>query len=272
MRIGLLRVGIFLALAGRGEALNRSNGDRSDEVSGKQIHAMYVLPSDGADRSLDTNGTIAATVASFNNWLATKTGGRRLRLDTSGGELDVTFFRLSETDAQVRARDPFIRDFIQQQIGNAGFNNSNKIYIVYYDGSSDFACGGGAWPPTLPGTVAALYLNGFWNQPYACRNNPFAAPGGAPTYLEFAMLHEIMHTLGFVDVHAPHQTLSGHVSDDPNDLMWAGSGTWVPSGWNAVKLDTGNDDYYRHSNAAAIDFDDSPFLSGPKKRGQITSQ
>jgi hypothetical protein len=88
------------------------------------------------------------------------------------------------------------------------------------------------------------------------------------------MLHEIMHTLGFVDVHAPHQHLSGHVNDDANDLMWAGTGPWIPGGWSAAVLDAGNDDYFRHSNSAVLDFDDSPFLtSGPKRvRGQVISQ
>jgi len=43
------------------------------------------------------------------------------------------------------------------------------------------------------------------------------------------MLHEILHTLGVVATCAPNHTLSGHVSDDPRDLMYAGPLPWQPS-------------------------------------------
>lgn len=262
-RLGLGLVALlWLALPASSPALPRSTLDRADDVEGAQIHVMYALPTDGTDRALDTNGTLASSVAAFNAWLAGKADGRGLRLDTYQGELDVTFFRLSETDAEIRARDPFIRDFIEDEIQAAGFTDPDKIYAVYYDGTSDWSCGGGAWPPALPGTVAALYLDGFWDKQYACRNNPFAGPGDPPTYLEFAMLHEIMHTFGFVATCAPNEWRAGHVSDDADDLMWAGDGNWVPSGWAHVKLDTGNDDYYRHANGGCLDLDDSAFLTG----------
>ncbi len=45
--------------------LPRTTTDRPDERGGAQVHVMYLLPSDGSDRALDTNGTIAASVK---NW------------------------------------------------------------------------------------------------------------------------------------------------------------------------------------------------------------
>ena len=143
----------------------------------------------------------------------------------------------------------------------AGFNAPNKIYAVYYDGRSKTACGGGAWPPTLPGNVAALYLNGLPNDPNPCRNNNFASAGGPPTYWEFAMLHEILHTLGFVATCAPNHTRAGHTSENDNDLMWAGDGNWLPDGYQAAVLDFGRNDYYDHSNTGCLDFADSTFLT-----------
>jgi hypothetical protein len=222
---------------------------------------MYVLPSDRADRAFDTDGTLKNTVSSFQAWLAAKTGGKALRIDTSGGSLDITFFRLSRTDAQIRSYGAFVRDQIEAEIKAAGFNAPKKIYAVYYDGTSDTACGGGAWPPTLPGTVAALYLNGLPDSQVPCSSNQFAAPGGPPTYLEFAMLHEIMHTLGFVATCAPNQWRAGHVSDNPDDLMWAGDGFWVPDGWDKVVLDSGHDDYYKVPTRGCLDLARSRFLS-----------
>jgi Ca2+-binding RTX toxin-like protein len=252
-------VGLMGASAAEATALPRSTTDRPDDVAGHQIHVFYVVPSDRADRSLDTNGTLANTVASFREWLSTKAEGRTLRLDTFGGEPDITFRRLTRTDAELRAfAHP--RGAIEADLDAAGFDDPDKIYAVYYDGTSDSACGGGAWPPVLPGNVAAMYLNGLPDYVVPCSSNPFAGPGGPPRYMEFAMLHEILHTLGFVASCAPHHHRAGHVSEDPDDLMWAGDGFWVPSGWTAVKLDAGNDDYYRHSIAGCLDFDDSPFL------------
>jgi hypothetical protein len=237
--------------------LPRATADRADDITGNQVHAFYVLPSDRVDRALDTNGTLAGTVASFNKWLGQETGGRELRLDTFNGELDVTFFRLSRTDAQMAAEGVFIRDRIEEALTAAGHIKSNKIYAVYYDGSSTSSCASGAWPPTLPGRVGAVYLrNGACFAELQSAQQP-------PGYWEFAMLHEILHTLGFVAQCAPNHHRAGHTSDNANDVMWAGEGFWFPDGYDAAVLDAGRDDYYGHTNGSCLDFADSPYL-GPK--------
>ena len=175
-----------------------------------------------------SNGTLAGSVDSFQGWLSDKTGGQALRLDTYQGALDVTFLRLDQTDAEIAAEGAFVRDLLEDELDAAGFDDPDKLYAVYYDGTSTFACGGGAWPPTLPGNVAAMYLNGLPGSAVPCASNPFASASEPPTYQEFAMLHEIMHTLGFVPTCAPNHWRAGHVSDEPNDLMWAGDGPWAP--------------------------------------------
>jgi hypothetical protein len=237
-------------------AWERTTNDLPDGSSGNQIHVMYVLPSDGVDESLDTSGTLARSVATFQRWLAGQSGDQQLRLDTYGGVLDITFFRLSQTDAQIASSGAFVRDRIESELISAGFNHPNKIYAVYYGGRSTFSCGGGAWPPELPGRVAALYLKGTPPGAPACSTNPFASSEDRPGYLEFAMLHEILHTLGIVATCAPHHTLRGHVSDSPNDLMYAGSFPWQPS-----VLDIGHDDYFRHNNASCLDLANSPYMT-----------
>ena len=215
--------------------------DRTDQVSGSQIHIMYVLPGDGIDRSLDLDGTLLNSVGSFQNWLAGQTGGRNLRVDTFEGQLDITFVRLNRSDAEMTSYGAFVRDSIEKDLALAGFNNPSKIYAVYYDGGSTFACGGGAWPPVLPGRVAAMYLQGVpLGGGAPCNTNPFASsPTAPPGFIEFAMLHEVIHTMGFIDMNAPNHTLSGHVSDSPTDLMYAGTLPWAPS-----VLDFGGDDYF----------------------------
>jgi mannan endo-1,4-beta-mannosidase len=238
--------------------------DRPDEIAGKQIHVMYVLPSDGEDRELDLDGTLQHSVASFQRWLAEQTGGRSLRLDTDGGELDVTFFRMSRTDEDVAATGAFVRDAIEQEIEAAGFDHPSKLYAVYYDGTSTFACGGGAFPPTLPGSVGAMYLNGLPDGPVPCSTNPFAPEGGEPGYMEYAMLHELVHTLGFVPACAPNNNRVSHTGTPPNDLMYAGDDPWD---LNGVVLDEDNDDYYGHDALDCIDLEDTPFLTSTFEDG-----
>ncbi len=230
---------------------SRVNSDQADDTSANQIHVMYVLPSDGEDRSYDTNGQIAASVGGWRNWLSGQTGGRTLRLDTYHGSPDISFFRLTQTDAQIKNSGSYVRDQIESELKSAGYNKANKIYAVYYDGGSNYACGGGAWPPTLPGNVAALYLKGAYNG-VNCDSNHFSSGFG---YRESSMIHEILHTLGFVASCAPNFTQSGHVSDDPHDLMYAGSLPWQPS-----ILDTNHDDYYGHNNQGCLDLATSPYL------------
>jgi VCBS repeat-containing protein len=239
------------------DAAQRQLTDLPDEVSGLQVHFVYVIPSDGVDRALDTNGVIANEVDVFQRWLEGQTAGRRLRVDTAGGQLDISFFRLSRTDAEIASHGPFVRDEIEDELTAAGFSAPGKIYGVYYDGSSTFACGGGAWPPTLPGTVAALYLQGEPPGAPPCSTNPFASPGGSPGYLQYAMIHEIFHTMGIVPTCAPHHTLAGHVSDSSTDLMYAGDEPWTPS-----TLDVGRDDYFEARIPGCQDLATNGWLTG----------
>jgi hypothetical protein len=253
----LLLVTCGSAAQGAQRALPRATADRPDEVQGAQLHAVYAVPSDGEDRALDTSGAIAASVDSFQRWLARETGGPALRLDTSGGELDVTFVRLPKSDAEIASRGAFVRDELESLLGGAGHLRAGKLYAVYYDGRSTFSCGGGAWPPRLPGRVGAMYLRGEPPGSPPCSVNPLASPGGEPGYMDIGMLHELVHTLGFVAECAPHHTRSGHASDSPNDLMWAGDAPWeLPP-----RLDIGRDDYFGHGRADCPDLARSEYLT-----------
>lgn len=225
---------------------------------------MYVLPSDGVDQKLDTNGVIANGADAMERWFVSQTGGTRLRFDTFSAGLDISFFRLSRTDETIANYGAYVRDQIEAELKAAGFNHPKKIYAVYYGGSSTYSCGGGAWPPGLRGNVAAIYLNGKPPGAIPCSQNHFVAAGSTPGYWEFSMLHEILHTLGFVALCAPHETRSGHVSDDPRDLMYAGDQPWHPS-----ILDIGHDDYYRHNNPACLDLAKSAFLDPTPADSQL---
>jgi hypothetical protein len=233
----------------------RDTTDREDDFDGHQVHVVYALPSDGTDRELDVESTLTDSIDVMNTWLAQQTGGARLRFDTCRGALDISMIRSTQTDAEIAATDPYVRDTLELDLVAAGFNDSKKLYMVYYDGSSNYSCGGGAWPPAVAGAVAALYLRGAPAGSPPCDTNAFAVRGASPGYLEFAMLHEIIHTLGVVGTCAPNHVLSGHVGDSATDLMYAGSEAWRPE-----VLDIGNDDYFQHGNPSCVDLARSAFL------------
>lgn len=239
----------------------RHHADRPDDFSAgtQQVHVLYVLPADGADRELDTNGVIAATVGVATDWMSDQTGGQPFRLDTAGGALDVTFVRLAATDAELAANGVFLRDAIEAELEERGFDDPRKVYSVYYDGTAHERCGGATWPPTLLGHVVALYLGGQFEDPETpdCETNPLAEITDPPGYWEFAFLHELMHGMGAVPTCAPNHVLDGHTGDQPNDLMYAGPESWEPSA-----LDPGNDDYYGHGRSDCLDVAESGYLVG----------
>ncbi len=240
-----------VAGAAPGRLAPRATQDRPDQTTALQVHVIYAVPADGVDRQLDRNGTLATSVLAWQHWLQQQTGGPTLRVDTYAPQRpDITFVRLGQTDAQIASNGAFVRDALETELAQRGLvcgspsqppvKTCRKIYAVYYDGSSTFSCGGGAWPPVLPGRVAALYLQGLAAGPVPCNTNPFTTDTESVGYLELSMLHELIHTLGFVGTCAPHQWRSGHVPE-ANDLMYAGDAPWDLA--HAV-LDVGRDDYY----------------------------
>ena len=232
----------------------RSTVDRPDDSPLPQVQAVYALASDGADRQFDVAGNIARSVDLWNDWLAAETGGIRLRLDTYQGELDVLFVRLDRTEAELAASGIYLRNELEASMNRLGLLENNKMYAMYYDGPSDAACGGGAFPPSLVGQVGALYLGAELAGYPPCDDLGLGAQA-FPQYLEFAMIHELFHTLGIVAACAPHNTLTAHVSDGANDLMYSGNQPWQPN-----TLDNNQDDYYNTGSSSCLRLDNSAFL------------
>lgn len=238
--------------------LARSTTNRADESSSPRFKLLYLIPSDGADRGLDTNGTVHRSISSGQRWLASQTAGRSIRYDVATGGLDITFVRLPRTDAAYYSYNGFIRDSIEKDLRAAGWTQANVMLLGYYDGRHIDRCGSAAWPPNLPGTFAGIYLRGLPNATNACANNPFAAsPTAAPGYLEYLAQHEILHLLGVVSTAAPNHALSGHVGNDPTDLMYAGPLVWRPSTVDVTKTN-----YYSASAlpGAVSNFANSPYV------------
>jgi len=259
----------------------RTTSDRTDDNTRYQVRPLYVLPSNVADEKVDTNGRICRSLAAGAHWLRGQTGGARLRFDSNKGRVDIGFVRLTKTDEQMRGNNPgndfetgfaFLRDRIEHELKNMGRLKPRKLYAVYYGGSTPWSCGGGAWPPTLIGQVAALYLKGAPPGFPACSTNPLGDSSTVPHYFEYAMVHELMHNLGIVGDLAPQEHFSGHTFDttvDPvtasHDLMYAvrtsDDPPWATNDPAGLILDINHDDYYKHGQSAYPDLARSVFVT-----------
>jgi hypothetical protein len=254
----------------------RSEVDRPDDSDAPQVRVLYVVASDGADEALDVDGTLCASVLAWNGWLSAQTGGAALRLDTAAGELDIGFVRLELTDdvmrgttaeASIETGVAYVRDRIERELTAAGHIDPNKLYAAYYGGTSEYSCGGGAWPPTLVGRVGAMYLGGQPPGASRCDSLPWGDDPADPGYLDYAMLHELVHSLGFIEVVAPGQHTGGHVYDDSiaqpqRDLMYAPREVGDPAWdiYSGLVLDPSRTQYWDHGDTARLDLRRSAFL------------
>ena len=224
----------------------RSTVDRPDETQGLALHVLYYLPADATDEHLDTDGTITRSVEAANRWLATQTGGPKLRLDTYQGQLDLTFYRGKATQAQLGVTSDARAKAMADELQAAGFLDPLKVYAAYGGGGSaiegstiELGIGGGG------------FANVFIKQ---CGNCTLASNVDKPSSYEFCLIHETLHALGFVPACAPHVTPDDHTNDNPKDLMAA-----VADGDTPI-LDPGHDDYYKANIGGCPDFARSPFL------------
>jgi hypothetical protein len=259
--------------------VDRSELDLPDDAPEPQVRVLYVLPSDGVDDELDVDGTICNSVLAWTQWLSGQTEGRTLRLDTADGTLDIGFVRLDLTDAIMHGSSEaldvdtgfaYVRDRIERELLQMGMLEPHELYAAYYGGTSEYACGGGAYPPVLVGQVGAIYLGGEIRGSPPCDQAPWGQPDLVPRYIEYAMLHELVHSLGIVDAAAPHEHSSGHAFDDAQpsperDLMYSprpgmNDPPWGVYAAGGLVLDLGRDDYFDQPDRAFVDLSRSAFL------------
>lgn len=213
----------------------RALRDRPDEVRGSQIHVFYVLCANCEDRRLDVDGTLERSIRSLQTWLGNQTGGRTLRIDSYRGRPDITFFRLGERGGELRGKGSALVNHISDALRDAGFEKRDTKLLIYYDGTNDATCGSSQ----QGGRAAAQYLRGITPGGRACISTRFA-PWGQASWWELGAIHEVLHTLGFVDPSAPNHdpAVPFHVADSRNDLMYGGEH------WTPYFLDSGKDDYF----------------------------
>jgi hypothetical protein len=217
---------------GTGEAAT----DSPDITTGRQIHAIAVLPADSADTFASVAAKLADDTASITSWWAGQDPTRVPRFDlarfSTGDCLDVSFVRLPDAGATYRGGSGSF-DRMVGQLETAGFTNAYKRYYVYYDGPSvqTNVCGTGGGSFSGGPAFAFVWLNG-------CPGVPTDSVGA----------HELLHSLGALPFGAPHACPgdSGHPCDSTTDLLYPYT-TGQPL--SASVLDFNHDDYYGHSGS-----------------------
>lgn len=225
-----------------------------DATPGYAVHVAYVRPPGAASRFGELAPRIAGDVAAIEAWWRSQDAARSPRFDLFPFPCASTFGALDLSDVELPQPISGIgRAFSELRLllaSERGFNQAEKVYLVYYDGPTgqsglervcgQGAAGGGGFG--LPG-MAVIYLD-------SCR--ALATDSLRPV----VGIHELVHVLGAVDRSAPHSCEDGHVCDVENDLMTASlSGQELET----HVLDGGRDDYYGHSGSWT-DVQDSLFL------------
>jgi len=223
-----------------------------DATLGYAVHVAYVRPLGGADRFGEFAPKIVGDVTAMEAWWRSQDAARTPRFDlfpvacaTTFGALDITNVELPQAVGGISRAFTEIRQLLASE---RGFDEPEKAYLVYYDGSTgqsgdERICGQGASPGNRAPGMAVIFLD-------SC---DAAANDSRRTIIG---VHELVHVFGAVDNAAPNWCNGGHVCDVALDLMAAELSDEV---LETHVLDGGRDDYYGHSQSWA-DVQDSLFF------------
>ena len=227
--------------------------DRTDIVTGAQVHAIVATPADSPDQFGAVANRLQDDVDSMNAWWTGQDPTRVPRFDQAtfpnGICLDISFVHLPQP-ASAYTGDTSFRD-LANALGTAGFGNAFKDYVVYYDGPPPLAdvCGTGGGDFDRGDGLAVVWLNG-------CPDVPS----------DGIQAHELLHAFGALPAGAPNACTPatdpageldvGHPCDSPSDILYPfADGRPLQQ----QVLDFNHDDYYGHSGTQN-DIQDTIFL------------
>ncbi len=179
---------------------------QQDDFQEPQIHFIYAIPSDVTDLDLDTNGAMIRSISAIQNWMRDESGGQEFKIDTFGGEPDITHLPLRERQVEVfndpRSQFAVISDAIMAR----ELPTKDTVYVVYYSGSSrPGACGAGG--PLGDGHVGVVCLGA------GCPSLPVSRDMRL-RFSDYVIIHEILHALGAVPKCAPHAESGDYFGHD----------------------------------------------------------
>jgi hypothetical protein len=260
-------------------SVGRSELDRADIHDGALVHVVYMLPLGTKDEGLDTDGTLACTVAAQNEWMRSQSGLEwrwdTAVLDTTDPNdpnarvetLDITFVRSTKPAASLDDASE-----VSTELRLRGLDEPGKRYLTYVASGNDSGiCGDAFYPLThnleeADGQFAQVYLDSV----AGCGARLFGSPATGGGVSDAIAQQELIHNDGMAPLGAPHQCTNpvpfAHIctgplyvtpSLDPDgvDVMFP----YVNLALRDKVLDRGRDDYFRHPLPLA-DLADSDYL------------
>jgi len=197
--ISIILLSAIFAPTSGAASLVRSTLDRPDEVSGFQIHLIYVVTKDGVDEQRDLNGQIDTWVNESQTWLQNNSG-HQLIFDSYQGQVDVTFLQSKYTKSElcfdtcdtlykladeIRAQDPNLA-----ASKTLYFNLSEMLHPGY--------CG---WAHGFGNLSLGFSKGENCNSPYSVSVRGLSSPAKT-------LIHELFHTFGVA-----------HVCSNESDIM-----------------------------------------------------
>jgi len=192
---------------------DRVLSDQPDSLTGYQIKAIYVVPSDGTDRSYDTNGYIASILREGNAFIKSQIG-LEYQIDSVGNDYDIQFFRSTFPTSYFLSAEYLDSDLAKEMklYENPTAERKNYHFFVDVSGLRNGTACGYASQPGLHSVNAVGPSNSTTG---TCVGKSL----NLDNYGSHIWVHESIHNLGV-----------GHTSDDGCDTM-RGSGscssTWT---------------------------------------------
>jgi hypothetical protein len=223
----------------------------SASTLGKSFQAIYAVPKGGAVVG-DEPAAIRADITAIDGWYDTQTVGHvhPRWVKTSSGHVSVKTVTLAHS-AKTYDKSSDELDLIAKDLHAKGWPKATgEKLVVVIDTTQD----GSGRACAITGESVSLLTEA------ACDIYPSASdtwPYGA-TYV---IAHEMAHNFGAVPPCAPHYDGTGHVDDNPKDLLYQGP---KQRDWDHLRLDPGHDDYYDTGRTDCTDIMHSKFWTTPK--------
>lgn len=185
---------------------DRALADQPDSLTGYQIKAIYVVPSDGTDRGYDTNDFIASMLREGNTFLKTNIG-LEYQIDSIATGFDIQFFRSSYTTSHFLSAANLDDDLAREMKLYENPTLDRKNYHFFVDVPSlknDKACGYAG----MPGLTSVYAIGPSTSGTGTCVGKSL----NFENYASKGWVHESFHNLGV-----------SHTTDNSCDLM-RGSG------------------------------------------------
>lgn len=118
--------------------------------------------------------------------------------------------------------DKYTREKVRDEFNEVYSVLPGVIYILFYLGK--YATCGASYPPESYGRDNVIIIPLRDTPTYKCRWND-TGPGNY-SYIDYTVIHEMIHSLGFVSSKYRNSGLNGHYLNDRYDIMYAGDKTW----------------------------------------------